>query len=56
MLLRLRAANVLLPMIFYVHKLKPGAGTPEGTFGITNRPDQLLHLVPDALGRSRGSR
>lgn len=37
--------------IFYVTDLKPGL--PEHAFGITNRPDHLLHLVMDALERER---
>lgn len=37
--------------IFYVRDLKPGV--PPGAFGITNRPDHLLHLVMDALERER---
>jgi hypothetical protein len=37
--------------IFYVRNLK--AGVPPGAFGITNRPDHLLHLVMDALERER---
>jgi hypothetical protein len=28
-------------------------GTPPGAFGITNRPDELIHLVLDVLERER---
>lgn len=41
------------PVIFYVGDLT-SEGTPAGAFGITNRPDELLHLVLDALARRRG--
>jgi hypothetical protein len=39
------------PVILYVTDLKPGV--PPGAFGITARPDELLHLCMDALERSR---
>ena len=39
------------PLIFYVTKLDPG--TPEFAFGITNRPDHLLHYVVDVVARWR---
>ena len=35
-------------VIFYVAESK---GTPEGAFGIATRPDELLHLIVDALER-----
>jgi CheY-like chemotaxis protein len=39
------------PLIFYVGTVeKPW---PEDAFGITNRPDELVHLVLDSLARSR---
>lgn len=39
------------PLVFYVaHALRPA---PVSAFGITDRPDELVHLVLDALGRSR---
>jgi len=39
------------PLIFYVaHALRPA---PVSAFGITDRPDELVHLVLDTLGRSR---
>lgn len=53
----LRLANLLAqvrnspPLIFYVaHARRPA---PVSAFGITDRPDELVHLVLDALGRSR---
>jgi CheY-like chemotaxis protein len=42
-----------LPLIFYVGTIAAEQGTPAGAFGITNRPDQLLNLVLDALARTR---
>jgi len=38
------------PVVFYVEKLSEGV--PAGAFGITNRPDELLHLVLDVLERT----
>jgi CheY-like chemotaxis protein len=53
MLPRLRNAGFLQPVIYYVGSPKPDAGVPAGAFGVTNRPDQLLQLVIDALSRVR---
>jgi CheY-like chemotaxis protein len=53
MLPRLREAGFLQPVIYYVGRTQPGAGVPADAFGLTNRPDQLLHLVIDALSRVR---
>lgn len=39
------------PVIFYVGVMAPGEGVPEHAFGITRRPDELLHLTLDALER-----
>ena len=55
MLPPLRNAGFHQPVIFYVGKPKPDVGVPAGAFGVTNRPDQLLQLVIDALSRVRGS-
>lgn len=46
-----KSSGGLLPVIFYIHALEPKLGVPAGAFGITNRPDELLHLVIDALER-----
>jgi CheY-like chemotaxis protein len=54
MLAMFQAKGITLPVIFYVGEPKPDAGTPAGAFGITHRPDVLLTLVGDALGRVRG--
>jgi CheY-like chemotaxis protein len=40
-------------MIFYVGSLDRARGTPPGAFGITDRPDELIHLVLDVLERVR---
>lgn len=40
-----------LPVIFYVTEYDPARPAPSGAFGITNRPDELLHLILDALER-----
>jgi CheY-like chemotaxis protein len=50
---RLRDERFFQPVILYVGQLKPETGPPPGVCGITNRPDQLLHLVLDALSRVR---
>lgn len=39
------------PLIFYVGTVR--RPPPEHAFGITNRPDELIHLVLDSLARSR---
>ena len=56
MLRRLSEDGFRQPVIFYVNHLIPDAGVPAGAFGITDRPDQLLHLVMDALSRVRAGR
>ena len=50
----LRNTGFQQPVIYYVGRPNPGAGVPAGAFGVTNRPDQLLQLVVDALSRVRG--
>ena len=40
-----------IPTIFYVGRLK-SKGTPPHAFGITNKPNELLHLVIDILERT----
>jgi hypothetical protein len=39
--------------VFYVGVTDPSSGVPPGAFGITNRPDFLLHYVMDILERER---
>lgn len=45
-------ANV--PVIFYVARQREGV--PAGAFGLTSRPDELWHLVMDALERRPDNR
>jgi CheY-like chemotaxis protein len=40
-----------VPTIFYIGEYLSELGTPPYAFGITNRPDELLHLVIDILER-----
>lgn len=48
-----RQKNTTTPVIFYIGDYDPKRGLPPGAFGITNRPDELLHLVMDALSRKK---
>lgn len=41
-----------IPVILYIMHLDRSRGTPAGALGITNRPDELLDLVMDALDRA----
>ncbi|MBI3799630.1 MAG: response regulator [Deltaproteobacteria bacterium] len=41
------------PVIFYVGVFDPAKGVPAKAFGITNRPDELLHLSLDTLERKK---
>ena len=50
---RLRRLAPSTPVIFYVGTLRPDLGPPPGAFGITNDPEELVHLVFDALERVR---
>jgi CheY-like chemotaxis protein len=49
---RVNAKAPTIPIILYIAALQP-RGVPHGAFGITNRPDELLHLCMDALERHR---
>jgi CheY-like chemotaxis protein len=42
-----------VPVIFYIRNVAPDLGTPPGAFGLTNRPDELVDLLLDALQRRR---
>jgi CheY-like chemotaxis protein len=52
-LAELRKTGADTPVIFYIGVMQAGKGVPEHAFGITNRPDELLHLTLDALERNR---
>jgi CheY-like chemotaxis protein len=53
MLGKLRESHPHLPVIFYVGVFNPERGVPPFAFGLTNRPDELLHLIIDALERRK---
>ena len=53
-LARVRAAGYSEPVVFYILNLTPSRETPGDAVGITNRPDELVHLVLDGLERVRG--
>lgn len=46
--------NLARPTIFTVGRFEPGRGVPPYAFGITNRIDEMLNLIFDALERVRG--
>ncbi len=50
----MRASQIMTPVIFTVGRYQPERGVPGGAFGITNKVDELLNLVFDALERTRG--
>jgi CheY-like chemotaxis protein len=49
----MRSRQNMLPVILYVGSYDSNRGTPPEALGITNRPDQLLHLLVDALERMK---
>jgi len=49
----LRKENKIIPVIFYVGVFDFKGGVPPLAFGITNRPDELLHLTLDVLERKK---
>ncbi len=53
LLRQLRLDNKTAPVIFYIGVVDPEKGVPAQAFGITNRPDELLHLTLDALARGK---
>ncbi len=48
-----RKVNNATPVIFYIGVFDAKKGIPAQAFGITNRPDELLHLTLDALERKK---
>ena len=50
---QLRKTDAATPVIFYIGVLEPKKGVPPQAFGITNRPDGLLHLTLDAIERRK---
>jgi CheY-like chemotaxis protein len=55
MLEQFQRQKIECPVIFYVGDLDPGKGTPVHAFGLTNRPDELVHLVLDILERTKST-
>lgn len=49
-----RAVGVSAPIIFYTGHADETRGVPIGAFGITDRPDEVLHLILDVLERLSG--
>ncbi|MGB0660298.1 MAG: hypothetical protein ACPGNV_08965 [Mangrovicoccus sp.] len=45
--------EINIPVIFYVTNLDHKKKAPNGAYGITNRPDDLLHLIMNALERQQ---
>ena len=48
-----RKTDETTPVIFYLGDFDPKKGVPAQAFGITKRPDELLHLTLDALERKK---
>ena len=51
---RLRDVAPAVPIVFNISDYDPARGVPEGAFGITNRLDELFHLILDALEGRKG--
>ncbi len=49
----IRSQAVQVPLVFYVMARETDRDRPLGSFGITNQPDELIHLVFDVLERRR---
>ncbi|HSH75738.1 MAG TPA: response regulator [Longimicrobiales bacterium] len=50
---RLRSWAPDTPVVFYTARIDPARGVPKGALGITDRTDELLHLIVDAMERRR---
>lgn len=48
---KLIANNCQIPMIFYLIRFDESRGTPPFSFGTTNNPSELVHLVMDIIER-----
>ena len=53
MLLELKKRCCDLKVIIYLGQFEEDRGIPRGAFGITDRPDELLHLSLDIMARRR---
>jgi CheY-like chemotaxis protein len=51
---RMRQGRIQRRTILTVGRYQPDRGTPPYAFGITNRVDELLNLLFDAIERERG--
>lgn len=51
---KMRDQSMFVPVIFTVGRFNPVLGTPPFAFGITNRVDECLNLLFDALERTLG--
>jgi CheY-like chemotaxis protein len=51
---RMRQSGHLVPVIFTIGHFDPALGTPAFAFGVTDRADECLNLILDALERVRG--
>lgn len=49
----MRQRNIAVPLIFYTMGIDPALVLPAQPFGLTERPDHLLHYIIDAVERSR---
>jgi len=49
-----RAEGIRAPIIFYIGEVIDALGVPAGAFAITDRADEVLHLVLDVLERAAG--
>jgi eukaryotic-like serine/threonine-protein kinase len=49
----MRDHHAPVPVVFYVLDADTGRDRPFGSFGLTNQPDELIHLVLDVLERRR---
>jgi CheY-like chemotaxis protein len=50
----IREREIVIPLIFTIGNINLAQGTPPFAFGITNKLDECLNLVFDALERTRG--
>ncbi len=48
---QMRAAGLNMPLIYYVSELDKAKGVPVGAFGITDDPNELIHLTLDVVER-----
>ena len=53
LLRKMREGRYPQRVVFYVGRADPEKNMPTGSFGITDRPDELLHLIMDILERQR---